>query len=236
MAQNNPVGGPQAEIPLAGTDRLQQAGRFGTEGGGGRVGYLGADLVRESRGADGGHDVGRVRAQRLHGGHGGRGGAGHRAPPARVRAGQHVGRRVVEHDRHAVGGQYGQHRAGVRGDQYVGAGDGVGRDGRAPAAVGRPDDLGHVAVYLGREHEIGRVRVQRGGGPAAVLQHVGRVVADLQAEVQRAVATGGNATRAGGGEGVEAEGVKDRPGEHVEPAYLAEHGRSGRGHDHRERS
>jgi hypothetical protein len=175
-------------------------------------------------------------AQRFHGGYRGGGGPGHGAAPARVRAGQHVPHGVVEDDRHAVGGQHGQHRAGVHGDQHVGTGHGVGRGDRAPAAVGRPDDLGHVAVHLGREHEVGQGGVQRGGGPAPVLQHVVRVVAHHEAEVQLAVGARRDTTVPGGDHGVQRKGVKDRPGEHVEPAYLAEYGRSGRGRDHRERS
>jgi hypothetical protein len=91
-------------------------------------------------------------------------------------------------------------------------------------------------VHLGREHEVGQVRVQRGGGPAAVFQHVARVITDVQAEVQPAVGAGRHTARAGGDECVEREGVKDRPGEHVEAAHLAEHGRSAGGRDHRERS
>ena len=123
---------------------------------------------------------------------------GHGAPPARVHAGQHVRDRVVEHDRHAVADQDGQHRARVAGDQRVGLPDGVLDAQRAAAALGRGHDLRPAAVDLPGEHEVSEVGADRGRDPLPVLEHGAGVVADAEAEVQRGIGSRRHAAVPGG--------------------------------------
>ena len=147
--------------------------RGGAERAGDGLVDVGADLVavRGDGGAEAGDDVGRVGAQALHGGDGRGGHPGHGAPPARVHAGEHAGHRIVQHDRHAVRGQDGEHHAGRGGDQRVGpaarspaphgTADGVVERERATPPVGRADDADPGAVHLAGEDEIRQAERRR---------------------------------------------------------------------------
>ena len=155
---------------------------------------------------------------------------------------EHVRDRIVEHDRHAVGGQHGQHRARIGRDQSVGAGYGVGAGPGAAAPIRPADHLGRHAVHLLGENGILQGGPEGGHRPAPVLQHVGGIVANVQAEVQAGVGPGGHPAAAGRHQHVHVEATEGGPGQHVEArkavmaGYLAEHGRGGRGRDHRERA
>jgi hypothetical protein len=71
-----------------------------------------------------------------------------------VHAGQHASHWVVQHDRHAIRGQDGQHRIGIGGDQRVGVGDRVLRGTRAAAPVRLADDPHPGPVDLAGEDEV----------------------------------------------------------------------------------
>ena len=115
--QHDPVGRPQVEQPAARPVRPQHARRLVAQARDDPLAHVLAHLVpvgRDGR-AEAGQHVGGPGAEPGHGGQRGPGDPGHRAPPAGVHPGQHPRDRVVQHDRHAVADQDGQHRARDRG-------------------------------------------------------------------------------------------------------------------------
>src|SRR5215475_2292851 len=66
---------------------------------------------------------------------------------------------------------------------------------------------GVAAVNLGSEDEVGRAGAEGGRGPAPVLAHVRRVVADREAEVERGVAARRYPAVAGGDHGLDRQRV-----------------------------
>ena len=230
LDQGVAVGGPQIEEPAirasAGACVRTDEGGGGAEGLGDGLVDVGADLVadRGDGGADPGDDVGRARAEGLHGGERRGGHPGDGAAPARVHAREHAGHRIVQHDRHAVRGQDRKHHTWRLGDQRVGVGDGIVEAEHAAPPVRRADHADPGAVHLAGEHEVLRARTETSRQPAPVLQHAPWVVADAQAQVQGRVRPGRHPAGPGGDGGVGARGVHGRPGQQVQAADRAEHG------------
>ena len=141
-----------------------------------------ADLV--AVGGDGRPEAGErgpLGLQRRHGVERGVGHPSDRAPPAGVDGGHDVGRRLVEHDRHAVA----HHDASPTPGVAVAAArrpQGVADGQRPPAAVAVGHDRMRPWTWWANTMSAGR-RPRR-SGPAPVLDGAGRVVADAKAQVE----------------------------------------------------
>ena len=157
LEQEEPVGRPQVEQPaVRGVVRAEESRRGRAEGAGHGLVDVGTDLVAGGRGggADSGDDLRWAGTEGLHRGQRRGGNAGHGAAPPGVHAGQHAGHRVVQHDRHAVRGQDGEHDTGRPSDERVDVWYGVIERERAAPGVRFAHDPHAGPVHLAGEHEI----------------------------------------------------------------------------------
>ena len=185
-----PLGGLIAEIRL----RLRPQGR--AHGGGDVVIRLKA--ARADAGADGGQEIGGVRAAVLrHGPDGLCQDAPGTAPPPGVDGGDGGVDGVVEEDHAAVGGENGEGQAGNVRHQGVHV-PVVPGAGEALAGVLRRDAAKVRGVDLLAEDGLLRLRPQNGAETAVVLPDVFRGVAPAGAQVQAVPGGGGDPAGAGG--------------------------------------
>ncbi len=141
-----------------------------------------------------------------------------------MHAGEHASDRIVQHHRHAIGGQDREDDVGRLRDQGVGVTDGVVERERASPLVRLTDDAYPGPMHLARENEIVQARAEAGRQPAPVLEHVRRVVADAQAQVQRRVRPGRHPPGPGGDRRIGAGRVQRRPGQQRQRPRRAEQG------------
>ena len=114
---------------------------------------------------------------------------------------------VGEHDRHAVGDEAARTVPGSVVTRASASPTPTAADGGARVPV-RPDTTATAAVHLVAENEVGQVGAKRRGRAAAVHQHVGSGVTDVEAQVQRRVRPGRDAPVPRRHERVHAQGAE----------------------------
>src|SRR5690606_36043814 len=136
--------------------------------------------LRRDAWSDGGHDVGAIGAEPLHGGDHRIGDAGERTTPAGMRGPDHAGAGVGEQNWRAVGGCDAERKA------WPGRHQAVGLRGIVPGP--RRLDLDDVGtVMLVRRDQFAGSQPERGGDVIAIAAHRLAVVTGTVADVERGV-------------------------------------------------
>ena len=137
--------------------------------------------------------------------------------------GQYPRHRVHQRERHAVRDEDHQRHAGCRRHQHVGVGHGVVLRPCAPPGFGPADEHRRRPVHLPGEHQLAEPHTERTGRPLPVGHDVGRVVAYVQAEIQRVVGRLGHATEPSRHRDISAHAPGVAPSEQWHPSPRTEH-------------
>ncbi len=203
---------------LSGTVGPQHRVSAPAEGGPHGVHNLRADLVtvRGDRGPDAGDHVAWVSTEAPHGRHRRGGDAADGPAPAGVHTREHPGHRIMQNDRDTVRRQDSQHESGNCRHKPVGQRDRVRGRAGAPTAmlVGHDSDI--RAVGLRAEDEVVQGGAECRGRSRPVRPHVGIVVPDPQAQIERGVAAAGNPAIPGGDKNIDQPLVKARPTQYLQ--------------------
>lgn len=219
LLQDGEVGRPQVEPPSSGAIWDDQIARTIPERalrGGEHVrpdlvaigGYRRAERCSDRRGPGTGPD------HRVHGCLDDPAG---RPAPTSMDAGEHPRFGADQHDRDAVRHHDGQPDPGIGRQQRIGIGDGIVARPRPSPPVLEADTYDGPVVGLPAEHQIVEVHPDRSRRAGTVLGDPFRVVADVEAEVQRGVRPGGAATIAARDDRLDGQVVEQRPGQYLDP-------------------
>ena len=160
--------------------------------GGETLDQIGADLVigLPDHRPDGGADVAARGAEPFHGGDGRLDDARQRAAPAGMRGADHMGFRIGEQDRAAIGRGHADGKRAHAGDDGVGARPRVGR----PRSFG-DNDLGRMHLIEGEEAV--RLDAERRRHARAVFRDMAGVVLRAGAAIEARIDAAGHAAGAG---------------------------------------
>jgi len=101
--------------------------------------------------------------------------------------GEHVRRRIVEHDRHTIRRKNGQRDRRIRGNKRIRLRHRRVDGERAYSSIAAADNPHPRAMHLPAEHEIAKVSANGAGYPPPILQHNPRVIPNGKAQIQRGV-------------------------------------------------